>query len=69
MKATLTFTLPEERAEYEHAIRGADYRVALEELAEWLRGKYKHTEPEHWPDLSAIRDHFYGVLQDRGIEL
>lgn len=40
--ATLTFQLPEERAEHEVAINGWRYKSALWEMDQWLRGLSKH---------------------------
>ena len=42
MKATLTFTLPEERYEYDCANRGAEYRHCLSEFDEYLRRVVKY---------------------------
>lgn len=44
MTATLRFRLPDDQYEYECASRGADYRSALEEIAEWLRKKVKYSD-------------------------
>ncbi len=46
MKATLEFSLPEERDEHRHAIRGLDYFSALWGITEMLRRRRKYTEYE-----------------------
>ena len=49
MKAMLVFKLPEEDGEHQDALRGTHYRLALEELDNWLRGKSKYEEMEAIP--------------------
>ena len=41
MKATLEYTLPEERGEFECAVKALDYLGALQAIREWLRGQRK----------------------------
>lgn len=43
-KATLEFTLPEDRDAFEDAIKGDHYRRTLEELRNEIRSKIKHTD-------------------------
>ena len=44
MQATLTFDLPNERAEHLHAIHGAEAFAALREVNQWLRNRVKYGE-------------------------
>lgn len=44
MKATLKFSLPEEREEFKLAINAGVYYSALHDLDTWLRGLEKHTD-------------------------
>ena len=46
MKATLTFNLPEEQEEFDTAIKAADYKIALWDIAqEIFRPARKHGYP------------------------
>lgn len=42
MKATLEFTLPDESAEYNDAMRGVRYRIAIQDCLNELRSKLKY---------------------------
>ena len=42
MKATLEFTLPDEREEFETAVHAQDYAGALHDVREALRSKAKY---------------------------
>lgn len=42
MKATLSFTLPDEREEFENCVSADGYRAVIEELSNWLRAKVKY---------------------------
>ena len=44
MQATLTFDLPNERAEHLYAIHGAEAFAALCEVNQWLRNRVKYGE-------------------------
>lgn len=44
MKATLDFNLPEESAEFLHAVRGVRYYSALLDLDNKIRNYLKHNE-------------------------
>ena len=44
MKATLSFTLPEERAEFHMAIHAGDMYSALWDIQEFIRSKVKYGE-------------------------
>lgn len=44
MKAILEFNLPEEQDEYDWAVNGPTYKLALEELDAWLRSVIKYDE-------------------------
>jgi hypothetical protein len=45
MKATLTFSLPEESEAHAEALRGSDYRALLDDLCKALREVYKYDGP------------------------
>ena len=42
MKAILEFNLPEEKDEFDLAVRGSDIHHTLWEMDQWLRGKIKY---------------------------
>lgn len=68
MKATLTFTLPEEREEYENAYHGVRYRIALEDLAREFRNKVKYAGDQN-TTWDAARELFWDTLKVNGVEL
>jgi hypothetical protein len=69
--ATLTFTLPEEQEEFYLAAKGADWRIVLEGMDNYLRGRLKHEDlPEDVATaLDAAREHLYTLVADRGLSL
>lgn len=70
MKATLEFTLPEEREEYEQATSAHKYLAVLLGLAEWLRSELKYQErDEHFRTaMIYVRDKLYQLAADEGAE-
>ena len=46
MKATLAFTLPEERHEFDNAMQGGEAISLLWRIDQYLRGLVKHGDPE-----------------------
>ena len=46
MKATLTFNLPEEREEFNTAINGVNYMIALEDIRNKIRSWKKYEDKE-----------------------
>jgi hypothetical protein len=69
--ATLTFTLPEEREEFEIASKAVEYSIVLSELDAYLRARIKYEElPEPVVTaLQAARDRLWEEAQARGIQL
>jgi hypothetical protein len=69
--ATLTFTLPEEREEFYHAAKGAEWRMVLEDVDAYLRGKLKHEDLSEDVDkaLDAARQHLHALVAERGLSL
>jgi hypothetical protein len=67
VKATLEFSLPDERDEFHHACKARDYYAALCAVSNELRSKIKYTdEVGSW---EAARELFFEVLRDEGVEL
>ena len=68
-KATLTFYFPDDKWNFECAIKGVDYNLATGEFAQYLRGYRKHMDPEKWPNLEQIEDEFLSIFRDRDLEV
>jgi hypothetical protein len=69
--ATLTFTLPEEQEEFYLAAKGADWRIVLEDMDNYLRGRLKHEDVSEdvAVALDAARERLYTLVADRGLSL
>jgi hypothetical protein len=69
--ATLTFTLPEEQEEFYLAAKGADWRLVLEDMDNYLRGRLKHEDVSEdvAVALDAARERLYTLVADRGLSL
>lgn len=66
MKATLRFSLPEEQIEFDCAVKGIEYKIALQEVKEFF---YKdrpdgETDKEY---IQALSDTFYTAVD--GLDL
>jgi hypothetical protein len=71
MKAKLTFDLPEDKYEWENAIRADAMFCALWDLSQELRTlwKYEELSEDEWNMVERIRDKFYEILQEHNINL
>lgn len=71
MKATLEFTLPDEYSELQCALHASDYKIALEEFSQYLRGLDKHEAHTQFKDTAdmaqKIREYFYEITE--GLDL
>lgn len=57
MKATLTFTLPEEQEEHATALAGSEYRCALDDIRDVLRKRRKYDQCQTAEELvTAIEE-------------
>lgn len=58
-KAILEFNLPEEQEDHKIALHGLDYKIALEDMENYLRGrlKYEGLSEEVRNALQEARDH------------
>jgi len=63
--ATLTFTLPDDRYEYDCARNGADYRRILQDMDHWLRTQHKYNN-KPWADVA--RDQLWQIIHDHGVD-
>jgi hypothetical protein len=70
-KATLTFKLPDEQAEFTAATQAGDMRLVLWALDEYLRQQIKYCD--HGPEIDAayqaVRDKLREELESRNIAL
>ena len=66
-KATLTFSLPEEREDYELCVNAGKIVCAVSDFKNWLRGCVKYGEEV--PDAYKIYDELCTTLSDIGIEI
>jgi hypothetical protein len=71
MKASLTFSLPEENHEFANATQGAKMRSVLWELDQWLRGKLKYDELSdgQYDAFKQTRDELRRLLIEENIDL
>jgi hypothetical protein len=69
--ATLTFALPEEQEEFYLAAKGADWRLVLEDMDNYLRGRLKHEDVSEdvATALDAARERLYTLVAERGLSL
>lgn len=72
MKAKLTFNLPEDKHEWENAIRADAMFCALWDLSQELRTMWKYQQyqtEEEYAIVETIRDKFYEILNQHNINL
>lgn len=71
MTATLQFNLPEEQEEFDHAVKGTQWRIVVEDMSNWLRAKLKYEEltPEQDAAYEEARKHLFTILEERGLQL
>lgn len=71
MKATLTFTLPEEQVEFDTAIQANATKSMLWDFAQQLRSwrKYHHDFENADDALDKIREEFYRLLNEYNVNI
>ena len=71
MKATLEFTLPEDRSEHHLAIHASDWWLVAWDLDQWLRSALKHGHNYDSADaaLEGARDELHELIAARGVSL
>lgn len=69
MKATLHFDLPEEQEEMRLALKGVDYKIALEDMDNYLRHKLKYEEltSEQSKIYEEVRRKFHEITSELDI--
>ena len=64
-KVILEFDAFEERQAIEHAMRGAEYYAALQEIERFLRSKVKHSDmDDKLIAYEEIRTELYSILEE-----
>jgi hypothetical protein len=72
MKAVLKFNLPDEKEEFDDAVRGGVYRAALSDMENWLRSKIKYDDTLDEKTRSAFeasRDALFEIYDGWDIEI
>jgi hypothetical protein len=72
MKATIEFNLPEDKYEWENAIRADAMYLALWDLSQELRSMWKYQQyktEEEYAIVETIRDKFHEILSEHNINL
>jgi hypothetical protein len=69
--ATLTFTLPEEAEDLDLARKGVDWRIVVEDMDGYLRGRLKHEDlaPDADKALDEARQRLHEFVAERGLSL
>jgi hypothetical protein len=68
---TLSFTLPEERQEFEDACKAGDFRCVLSNIDNELRSHLRHNTHPEWDDatVEAIRKILWDQVADYNVQL
>lgn len=71
MKATLTFSLPDEQEEFDAALDGMSWKIVVSEISEYLRRelKYKELSDEQRDCLEKARDTLFAAIECRDLTL
>lgn len=71
-KVTLEFNLPDEKAEYEIAIKAGSYYSVLWDMQEYFMRKYKHKEvpsKQASKEFYENREYFFNLMSEEEINL
>ena len=65
MKAKLEFDLPEDQDEFNHAIRGIDYSIAIEEYSQIMRSHLKYEVNPEWDTktVEALWEKYWEIMR------
>ena len=68
---TLSFTLPEERQEFEDACKAGDFRAVLDSFDNELRSHIKHDTHPEWDGATVeeVRKILWDLIADYGIQI
>lgn len=66
MKAILEFNLPQDEVEHQLALNGANYKIALDEMDNYLRNrlKYEELDDKVYEALQLARNTLTELTQD-----
>jgi hypothetical protein len=63
---TMTFSLPEEQSEFDHAILGTEWYLAVNEIVNELRTRLKYENAGK--EIDEFNEWVWGVLNERGLD-
>ena len=71
MEAILKFNLPEDREDFDLAIKAHRYSSTLSEIDQWLRGELKHGElpNETYKAYEIVRKKLWEIASENDISL
>jgi hypothetical protein len=73
MKAILEFNLPDDQPEFDMAVNGGKWSLAMWELNNWLRSQTKHPAADMSDDtykaFEDARDQLYEILNENQLRL
>jgi hypothetical protein len=73
MEAILKFNLPDDQDDFDTAVNGAKWWLAMYELNQYLRSKIKYSEEgmsdDTYKALEETRDQLYKILQENSLKL
>ena len=70
MKAILEFNLPDDQYDFKCANLGFQYRMALEEMDQFLRSTYKYGDDAKLADAAyEFRNKLSEITNERGIDI
>jgi hypothetical protein len=73
MEAILKFNLPDDQEDFDTAVNGAKWSLAMWELNNWLRSQTKHATDSMSDDtykaFEDTRDKLYEILNEEGLKL
>lgn len=71
MKATLSFSLPDEQEEFDAALDGMEWKIVVSEISDYLRAelKYKELTDDQRDCLEQARDVLLSAIDGRNLSL
>ena len=72
MKAKLIFDLPQDRYEYDMAMKGSDWYNVAWEMYQYLRGNTKYpsddVHDEYIQAMSDCKDKLFEIMRENGVD-
>jgi len=72
MKAILEFNLPEDQPEFNHAIKGGDWKHVCWEMDQYLRKELKYSDDKSFEELNLlqkVREEFNRLMIESNLDL